>query len=358
MEIAITSSSSGWWSNLLNSQLIGVIIGGCITLVANHFQGRANRKLEKEKLEATTLKEKWEVFSRLKGLQAVITQDFLDLYISIIGAAYQGVFIKLQSSDGKDKEIQMLQQIIDRRSRYRSRLSGDRQKLYETIGSIIVLFHNRPGLYQNIQPFYSQLDIFEEKYKIRKVENALEIEMRNDEELATIENAERKKLEDNLKNWKYNQVREIEKLVQEEIYSPFDMLSNYLKDELNSEREINLPWHQIWGSSSSQTSRDKVLWELAMELAYLNGPLSKYELLRRTKLECTDLDIILDMLEQENRIKRTFISTSKSGIPKETISLKSFEDPKVTDGQLAAPVYELYGLTEAEIKIVEGVHDR
>jgi hypothetical protein len=67
----------------------------------------------------------------------------------------------------------------------------------------------------------------------------------------------------------------------------------------------------------TQCTRDKILWELASH----NGKLTRRVLRRRAGIKYADLDLSLEELDRDGKIRRTELGVDKKGLPKQMITL-------------------------------------
>jgi len=208
------------------------------------------RKLQKEK--------QWDIFSKLKGIQSSLPQDYLDYYINKVASLYQEAAARLHS----EKENQRLHLEESRSLHARSYENGrffakDRRELYEIIGLIQILFPNKPQLNKKINPIYLQLIPFESEFNQEILRNELEIlipgifgDLRK-----WVENFEIDKVGENFKKineWRATKVKRINKLATENVSQQLEDLLIYLQAEMLIDlndwpEEIRAKsWWQFW----------------------------------------------------------------------------------------------------------------
>lgn len=167
-----------YWSVLKYVGLYGAT--GVAALLGAYLQGRYTLKLEKEKTNNLKKQKQWEVFSRLKGIQAILPQDYITYYTKIVAFISQEsaarLFVERENQDLHLKEAGKISAYSDEISRL---FAKDRQDLYEIIGLILALFPDDPELHKKIDPIYSQLTPFEQEFNKEKLINEMNIMIPN-----------------------------------------------------------------------------------------------------------------------------------------------------------------------------------
>lgn len=141
------------------------VASGVAALLGVYLQGRSTHQLEKDKTKNLIIQKQWEVFSKLKGIQSALPQDYLDCYINGVSAITQETAARFHSEEENQRlHLELARTSYARSHEIKRLFAKDRQELYEIIGSILILFPNKPELHEKINPIYSQLTIFESEF--------------------------------------------------------------------------------------------------------------------------------------------------------------------------------------------------
>ncbi|MFA6371722.1 MAG: hypothetical protein WCW68_03770 [Methanothrix sp.] len=217
---------------------------GIAALLGVYLQGRSTHKLEIAKARNIKIQKQWEIFSKLKGIQSALPQDYLDTYQT-------GVFVKAQeaaarlhinSEENQRLHLDEARTLLIRSHENKRLFSKDRRELYEAIGSIMLLFPNEPKLREKINPIYSQVSIFESKFNNDKLQTELNALIPGilGELKKWGETFDPSKVEENfqkLETWKIGKMKEINKLVLEIVCQQLLDLLNYLQVEISSTKD-------------------------------------------------------------------------------------------------------------------------
>jgi hypothetical protein len=209
--VNLTQTDNLWTFMKFLSQISLPVIA---TLFAVLLQGRVNLNLEESKSKNMIIQKKWEIFSRLKGLQIVLSQDFTDVYQLNIGSVYQEAASQLHTiKENRELHIKETQRLHDKLTESKAKFAEHRQYFYETIALIPVLFSNS----YEIVDLTKTLNEFENNFG--------EIMLRKD--VKTI--SEFKYMDD----WRDKKISEVNRLTLNQVYSPIEELLNHLKADLS-----------------------------------------------------------------------------------------------------------------------------
>ena len=224
---------------------LGGAVTGIITLYAVKKTNENAEKREKQnhlKERRKVLKEKqWEIFSKLKGIQSALPQDYLDTYQTGVFVTAQEAAARLHINSEENQRLHLdeARTLLIKSHENKRLLSKDRRELYETIGSIMLLFPNKPKLHEKINPIYSQVSIFESKFNNEKLQTELEALIPGilGELKEWGETFDPSKVGENfqkLETWKISKTKEINKLVVEIVCQQLLDLLNCLLVEISS----------------------------------------------------------------------------------------------------------------------------
>ena len=223
---------------------LGGAVTGVITLYAVKKTNESAEKREKQnRLEEKqkVLKEKQlEIFSKLKGIQSAIAQDYLDTYqIDVFALTHEAAArLHIDVEENQRRHLEESRTLHSRSYETKKIFSKDRRELFEIIGSIMLLFPNKPNLHKKIDPIYSQVSIFESTFNREKLIIELDeiIPGILGDPKKWIETLNSSKVGDNftkLENWKNKKIGDINKLAMIVAYQQLQDLLNYLQTEIS-----------------------------------------------------------------------------------------------------------------------------
>jgi len=205
--------------------------------------GLATYMIEKEKNKTLKIQKQWEVFSKLKGIQAILPQDYITHYTNIIFTINQEAAARLHTEEENQRLHLEEARRMNASSYESSRLfAKDRQELYELIGSIMILFPNDQELHEKINPIYSQLTVFESEFEKAKLMRGLEpliphifddLKTWND----TFDRTKAGEYFKKLDGWKAGKTTRINSLAIEIVFRQLDGLLNHLLTEIHMKDE-------------------------------------------------------------------------------------------------------------------------
>lgn len=181
---------------------------------AVYIQGRINRNLEESRSKNIIMQKKWEIFSKLKGLQIVLSQDFTDVYLLNVGSVYQEKSSQLHTEPiNRELHIKETQRLHDKSTEIKAKFAEHRQYFYETIALIPILFS---GPYEIID-LIKTLSEFEHNFG--------EIALR--EEVANLSEF------NDMDRWKNKKISEVNLQILNQVYLPIEDFLNNLESELS-----------------------------------------------------------------------------------------------------------------------------
>jgi len=230
---------------IVSASVLSGIMGGFIALFGVRMTQSHNDKREaiirKEENAKLRLQKQWEIFSKLKGIQSALSQDYLDVYQTSVFAICQEAAARLHMNSEENQRLHLNEAktlLIALRENKRL-FSKDRRELHETIGSILLLFPNEPKLHEKINPIYSHVSIFESKFNNDNFKTDLEAlipDIFGDLKVWG-ETFDPSSVGENFKiieTWKINKIKEINKLAVEIVCQQLLDLLNYLQEDISS----------------------------------------------------------------------------------------------------------------------------
>jgi len=208
------------WISSLNavSIVFGALVGAGSGIISSYLTRRSEKQREQETRKTILIQEQWNVYSRLRGIQVRIAQDFIDLYQKRISEVYQERSSKIHEEEVDRRlhveEAQKLNKSMDDIS---NRFAQHRQTFYEVVALITILFPDESQLHEKINSFQYHISVFENRYKksdlLKEVEN-----------INTFTE---------LDGWQDAKLQGINRLVVDVVDCQFKDLLNYLKSRLN-----------------------------------------------------------------------------------------------------------------------------
>lgn len=231
------------WNSAILFGVITAIITSAITFLAVRATNNANEKRDainrNEEAKSLRLQEQWRVFSKLKGIQSALPQDYITTYQTKLGIIYQEAAARLHSSEENQRlHLDMAKALIAESHGINRTFAKNRQELYEIIGLILILFPNKTELHRKIDPIYSQLGMFESEFNEAKLRDELERlipYIYSDLEIWG-KNFDPSKVEGNLKaveKWKTQKKDRISQLAAQVVLQQIEDLLNYLQTEMD-----------------------------------------------------------------------------------------------------------------------------
>jgi hypothetical protein len=261
MDINITSPLTTTVSLTQNENIWSVLkyvalyaASGFAALLGVYLQGRSTHQLEKEKTKNLKIQKQWEVFCKLKGIQSALPQDYINNYQNGVFTLNQEAAARLHTEEKNQAlHIEEARNLNARSHEIKRLFAKHRRELYETIGSILIFFPNKPKLHEKIDPIYSQLTIFESEFNQGEVRKELEVLIPGifgdlKEWRETFDPNKAGENFTKIDDWKTYKINKINKLVTENVYQQLEDLLNYLQAEINDPTEAAWAksWWQFW----------------------------------------------------------------------------------------------------------------
>lgn len=177
--------------------LIGVFLGSYLTY----------RFGLKQQIKIGDYQKRQKVFGELMGLKFLITQLYVSRFEAFIFSDYHEARWKLGECTKESLDLQEAQRWMHQSEKLVLDIAKSNQALFETIGSIRVVFNNTPTLETLTEKIY--------RFKTPKVEGPPT-------------NADVRQLE----SWKNKAVKDLQELVEQEYGKPIDNLLSYLATEI------------------------------------------------------------------------------------------------------------------------------
>jgi len=181
MDINITSPLTTAVNLTLNESIWSVLkyvalyaATGFAALLGVYLQGRSTIQLEKERTKNLKIQRQTEIFSKLKGIQSALPQDYLNTYQSRISAVSQEAAARLHTEEENQKiHLEEARNMLAKTHENSKLFAQDRRELYEIIGSILIYFPNNPELHRKISPIYNQITTFESEFNSEQMKTEL-----------------------------------------------------------------------------------------------------------------------------------------------------------------------------------------
>jgi hypothetical protein len=194
--------------------VIGVIIGAFLTFISSYILERHKHKSEYEKQKLNMM---WKSFSELKGLQAALSQNVFDFYHVQIMSVFSEKGYQLVDEEYKEtfkKNNEKSTEIYQSRL---SKLTDNKQRLFEIVGLVFLLYPNTNELKDRINPLYTGFNYFS-KFETNNLRfEVVQIESFNE-----------------LKFWQNKLIDDLKEKTKDNISQPIGELLNYLQENIDS----------------------------------------------------------------------------------------------------------------------------
>jgi len=226
---------------------LGGAVTGAITFYAVKMTNENAERREKQNRDEARVKlekeNQWEIFRKLKGIQALLPQDYINKYSYSIEIVSHEAAARLHTEEANQLiQLEEAKRFIAYSIEHDRMFVKDRQELYELIGAIQLFFKNGEELIKNIDLIYSQLKPFESqfaKYKLNKELNDLIPSIRSD--LTTWDRGfDRSKAGEyfaKLETWKIAKIDKVQTQASKIVFQQLDDLCNCLLAIIRAEQD-------------------------------------------------------------------------------------------------------------------------